>query len=167
MSIAYQYDINGFYAGAAEDYGLLPNNAVHTAPELREGFIPRWTGTAWEQVENHKGEEGYVNGQYTIIREYGPLPEGWSDTPPPPSPEEQARERVACIKAELQTLDADSSRAMRAMLAGTATEEDQTRLAELESRVVALRQERAELEAFLAASPATSPATSTDAGEES
>ena len=55
MAIAYQYDINGFYAGAAEDYGLLPNNATHTAPELREGFIPRWTGESWEQVENHMG----------------------------------------------------------------------------------------------------------------
>lgn len=87
--IAYQYNSEGYYVGMGEDYGLLPNNATHiTPPALLEGFISRWTGTAWEQVENHVGKEGYVNGEYTIIREYGPLPEGWSDTPPPPTSEE-------------------------------------------------------------------------------
>lgn len=85
MAKCYQYNAEGYYAGEAEDYGLLPNNATRTAPVLKEGFVPRWTGKKWEQVENHKGKNGYVNGQPNEIKEYGPLPEGWSDTPPLPA----------------------------------------------------------------------------------
>ena len=68
MATAYEYTIDGYYYGQIEDYGLLPNNATYTAPELREGFIPRWTGTVWEQVENHMGEQGWLNDQpYTCL----------------------------------------------------------------------------------------------------
>ena len=88
MTKCYQYTADGYYAGEAEDYGLLPNNATHTVPTLKKGFVPRWTGEKWEQVEDHKGKSGYVNGQPHEIKEYGPLPEGWSDTPPPPTIEE-------------------------------------------------------------------------------
>ena len=88
MVKCYQYTADGYYAGEAEDYGLLPNNATRTAPTVVEGKVPRWTGTEWEQVEDHKGESGYVNGQPHTINAYGPLPDGWSDTPPPPTTEE-------------------------------------------------------------------------------
>ena len=90
MPIAYQYTADGYYAGFAEDYGLLPNNATRTAPDVREGVIPHWNGSAWEQIEDHKGKEGYVNGEPHEIKEYGPLPEGWSDTPPAPTTEQLA-----------------------------------------------------------------------------
>lgn len=85
MAEAYQYTADGYYAEKIEDYGLLPNNATHTAPVFRAGFIPRWTGAAWEQVEDHKGEEGYVDGQPHTIKDYGPYPAGWSKTLPPPT----------------------------------------------------------------------------------
>ena len=88
MDKAYQYTADGYYAGEIDDYGLLPNNATRTPPALKEGFVPRWTGKEWEQVEDHKGKSGYVNGMPTEIKEYGPLPEGWSDTPPAPTTEE-------------------------------------------------------------------------------
>ena len=88
MTKTYQYTADGYYAGAAEDYGLLPNNATYTAPTIRDGHIPRWNGTAWEQVENHKGREGYVDGRPHTVQSYGPLPTGWSDTPPEPTLEE-------------------------------------------------------------------------------
>lgn len=88
MTKAYQYDDSGYFAGETEDYGLLPNNATYTPTETQDGFIPRWTGAAWEQVENYKEREGYLDGQPHTIREYGPLPEGFSDTPPPPTFEE-------------------------------------------------------------------------------
>lgn len=84
MSKCYQYTADGYYAGEAEDYGLLPNNATHTAPTLKKGIVPCWTGKKWEQIEDHKGKRGYVNGQPHEIKDYGPLPAGWSDTPPPP-----------------------------------------------------------------------------------
>lgn len=88
MAKAYQYTADGYFAGELEDYGLLPNNATRTAPIVEDGKIPHWTGAAWEQVEDHKGKSGYVNGQPHEVKEYGPLPDGWSETPPPPTTEE-------------------------------------------------------------------------------
>ena len=88
MPKCYQYTVDGYFAGEVEDYGLLPNNATRTAPTVVDGKVPRWTGKKWEQVEDHKGKSGYVNGHPHEVKEYGPLPEGWSDTPPPPTIEE-------------------------------------------------------------------------------
>ena len=85
MLKCYQYTADGYYAGEGEDYGLLPSNATRTAPTLKKGFIPCWDGKKWGQVEDHKGKSGYVNGQPHEIKEYGPFPDGWSDTPPSPS----------------------------------------------------------------------------------
>lgn len=90
MTKAYQYTADGYYAGDIEDYGLLPNNATYIAPRMQDGHIPRWTCEGWELVEDHKGAEGYVNGQLHTVKEYGPLPEGWSDTPPPPTTDDLA-----------------------------------------------------------------------------
>ena len=83
MTIAYQYDADGYFAGMVEDYGVLPNNATYEPVEVPSGFMPRWTGTAWEQTEDHKGESGYLNGAPCTIKDYGPYPAGWSATPPP------------------------------------------------------------------------------------
>ena len=85
MATAYQYTSEGYYAGEVEDHGLLPNNATNTAPVIKKGFVPCWDGKKWGQVEDHKDKSGYVNGQPHTINAYGPLPDGWSDTPPPPS----------------------------------------------------------------------------------
>ncbi len=101
MSIAYQYDMSGYFAGTVEDYGLLPNNATYVAPKAQKGRMPRWNGKVWVQVENHKGKEGYVDGQPFTIKEYGPLPEGWSDTPPPPALQEQIQAFTAKIQNRL------------------------------------------------------------------
>ena len=88
MATAYQYDAGGYFAGTVEDYGILPNNATREPVEVPPGCMPRWTGEAWEQVEDHKGESGYVNGEPHTIKDYGPYPAGWSAAPPPvPLPE--------------------------------------------------------------------------------
>ena len=97
MAKAYQYTADGYYAEEVEDYGLLPNNATHAAPAHKDGYIPRWTGKKWEQVEDHRGKEGYVGGTPYTIKEYGPLPEGWSDTPPPPTLDEARAAKIAEI----------------------------------------------------------------------
>ena len=99
MVKCYQYTADGYYAGEVDDYGILPNNATYTAPTLKKGFIPCWNGKKWEQVEDHKGESGYVNGQPHTINEYGPLPEGWSDTPPLPSLDEAKAAKQAEISS--------------------------------------------------------------------
>ena len=86
MAIAYQYDASGYFAGEVDDYGFLPNNATYTKPSIKKGFIPCWNGAKWVQVENHTGKEGYLNDEPFTIKEYGPFPDGWSETPPPPKP---------------------------------------------------------------------------------
>lgn len=146
MANAFQYTVDGYYAGESEDHGLLPNNATHTAPVLQDGFIPRWNGEAWEQVENHKGEEGYLNGQPHTIKDYGPLPEGWSTTPLEPTPEEQAAQRRAQIMAQLAEIDAASVRPLRALVRGEAVQADTDKLAALDAEAEKLRAELAALE---------------------
>ena len=74
---------------AGEPVWLQPGMSLCIAPgDMTEGFVWRVAGDAWEQVEDHKGKNGYVNGQPHEVKEYGPLPEGWSDTPPAPTIEE-------------------------------------------------------------------------------
>jgi len=104
MGIAYQYDARGYYAGEVEDYGLLPNNATHEEPLLVDDCIPHWTGETWEQIENHKGRKGFVSGEPKEITEYGPLPDGWSDTPPPPTPKEAMETRLNELAAHRDSL---------------------------------------------------------------
>jgi len=106
MAIAYQYTKSGYYAGRVEDYGILPHNATYTAPpDATTGHVLRWTGSDWEQVEDHKGKHGYVNGEPYTINDYGPLPEGWSDTPPPPTEEELFTQLRAARDAKLTATD--------------------------------------------------------------
>ena len=95
MLKCYQYTADGYYAGEAASYGILPNNATSTAPAIVQGKVPRWNGKNWVQVEDHKGKSGYVDGQPYEMKEYGPLPDGWSDTPPVPAlAEVQAAKRA-------------------------------------------------------------------------
>lgn len=112
MANAYQYNATGFYVGEIETYGdLLPNNSTTTKPTLKDGYIPHWTDKKWEQVENHRGESGCVNGKPYTIKEYGPYPDGWSTTPPPTIEEQQAA-FTAAIQSHLdqfaQTRNYDS-----------------------------------------------------------
>lgn len=91
MSKAYQYNAAGYFVGEIEDHGLLPNNATYLEPDLKPGFVPKWTGTDWEQVKNHTSKA--YDGQpqtptdYWLpgdswdtparqMTEFGPLPEG-------------------------------------------------------------------------------------------
>ncbi|MCL1939524.1 MAG: hypothetical protein FWG04_02550 [Desulfovibrionaceae bacterium] len=109
MTKVYLYDASGYFAGVDEDHGLLPNNATRTAPEVLEGFIPRWNGEAWEQEEDHKGEQGWVNGEPHTIIEYGPLPSGWSADPPPqpfhPGPDYDEQEDGAWVRVRFTRKD--------------------------------------------------------------
>lgn len=74
---------------AGEPVWLQPSMSLCIAPgEITEGFVWRVAGDAWEEVEDHRGEKGYLDGQPHTITELGPLPDGWSDTPPPPTHEE-------------------------------------------------------------------------------
>lgn len=64
----------------------------------------------------------------------------------PAKPEPSKEEQIAALKVELNELDAKSARSMRAILAGTATDEDKKYLAELEKQAEDLRQQIKDLE---------------------
>jgi len=152
MAIVYQYDSEGYYVGPVEDYdaAALPHNATRTAPITADGFVPRFNGTGWEFVQNHKYREGYLNGRPHKITEYGPLPDGFRETPPPPTEAEMAGARRAAIAAELDGIDRRGRRASRAAALALArgqavAQADQDKLAELEALAETLRAERARL----------------------
>lgn len=69
--------------------------------------------------------------------------------PPAPTEQELAEQRIAEIEQQLTANDLASVRPLRAKLAGTATEADDARLAELEEQAQALRTELATLTAQL------------------
>lgn len=100
MATAYQYTADGYYAGEIEDHGLLPHNATYVAPpEAPDAHVAWWDGAAWALAEDHRGQQGYLDGQPHTITALGPLPAGWSDEPSPPSLAEAQAARRAEIAA--------------------------------------------------------------------
>ena len=154
MAIVYLYDARGYFVGECDDYGAasLPHNSTRERPpSVTSDYIQRWDGTAWKVFQNFKGREGYLNGQPHKITEYGPLPEGWSDTPPLPTAEELAERRRQAIQAEFYKIRDQTERPQRALevarlLGRPLPEEDKTRLISLEARAEELRAELKELE---------------------
>lgn len=124
---------------------LPPANAVRVAPEMADGFWPCWDGEKWVQIEDHRGQKGWLNGEESTIGNLGPLPAGWSDEPPELTQEEIEAARIEAIKAELIRLDMDSIRPLRAIDSGNDTQEDHAKLSKLELRAATLRTELAEM----------------------
>ena len=98
MAKSYQHDHEGYFVCETDDCGgFLPAGAVYNKPVLQNGFIPKWDGAEWKQVETHKGEEGYVDGVAFTIKTHGAYPDGWSSTPPPLTLEEVRTAKLAEI----------------------------------------------------------------------
>ncbi|MCD8138438.1 MAG: hypothetical protein LUE17_01430 [Planctomycetaceae bacterium] len=91
------YDDNGIYttSAPANEGSLPPAGAVREAPPSRPGYWPRRTAAndGWELAEDHRGERGWLAGVPAVMRELGPLPEGWSATPPLRAEDESCREK--------------------------------------------------------------------------
>ncbi|WP_411330105.1 phage tail assembly chaperone [Desulfovibrio desulfuricans] len=99
---AYCYDNDGIFTHserfsidplesemAGKPVWLQPGMSLLVAPgDKRKGYAQQVDGDRWKEVEDHRGKEGFVNGQPHEIKAYGPLPDGWSDTPPPLTTEE-------------------------------------------------------------------------------
>ncbi len=68
---------------------IAPVNALRQAlPEAKKGYHWGENEGDWIYIEDHREEKGYVNGVAYTIEDYGPYPEGWSETPPPLTTEE-------------------------------------------------------------------------------
>lgn len=118
--LAYRYNEQNIYIGQEEafidpleskksgkDIFVLPANCTFIPPQEveKDGCVQMWNGSAWEYVENHIGRVGYVDGKPYEVKEYGSLPAGWSDTPPPPTKEEFAEQVRAVRNAKIAETD--------------------------------------------------------------
>jgi hypothetical protein len=93
-----------------------PDNATRTPPPFAPaGKWPAFSGNGWILIDNHIDETGWVNGQPFEIKDYGPYPEGWSATAPPPSPAEVKERTIQEIKFRLAELDQLTIRPIRAI----------------------------------------------------
>lgn len=160
----YLFDENKEFAGAGitmldpeetkkqgREVWLMPPNATTIEPVMKAGYAPVWNGKAWKQVEDHRREEGYVNGEHTVIKELGPYPAGWSTEPPAPTAEELKQQKRRQILSALDALDAKGARAARAVALALVNGDDAAgadveKLAVLEEEAQALRAELAELQ---------------------
>lgn len=58
-------------------------------PAANDTHVPCFVAGEWVLTVNHRGEIMYAaNGDHHLIMGPGPIPEGWSLTPPEPEPEE-------------------------------------------------------------------------------
>jgi hypothetical protein len=153
-----EHPLKPFTCGALANPGSFPpDNAVRTPPPARaEGFWPCLVDIvhgvgAWQLIEDHRGQKGYLDGQEAEIKEVGPYPDNWSFEPPAPTPEQVKAAEVSRIQGVLFELDLKSTRPIRSImelqkeLANTtiqtridqikiSIEKDEEKLAELESQ---------------------------------
>ena len=134
------------YSLEANPASLPPVDATRIAPQMKDGFRPCWDGEKWIQVEDFRGRKGWLGREELTIGNLGPLPDGWSDEPPEPTPQEKSIARSEAIKAELLNLDLASIRPLRGIGNGEDAVEDHTRLVESRKKAEALRGELRQLE---------------------
>jgi hypothetical protein len=121
---------------------LPPANALRgDKPTVPAGYWPSEKDGRWIDIEDHRGEEGYVNGSPFTILDFGTYPSGWSITPPELTDEEKTGLRRAEINAIFAQIDADSIRPLRAIANGEGCDDDRKKLAELAATATALREE--------------------------
>lgn len=64
-------------------YLLSANGTTIQPPEKLEGYAVIWNGTAWEQIEDHRGKTVWKSHKESMeIRELGPIPTGWTHDQP-------------------------------------------------------------------------------------
>lgn len=142
-------------------------DATLTAPptNMLAKRIACWTGEDWKIVEDHRqkmdGQNRIVEGTGTIYwlpsggdnfrseghytQKIGPLPNGASLTRPEKTVNEERQDQIRIIKYELESIDHESIRPLRASIDGIATDADVQRLKELEEKAQGLRKQLADI----------------------
>ena len=116
-----QLNFEGFFLYPAPAYGDgMPGGAIESFPpghweddtfildELPEHQRWRHNGQDYESAPDYRGQQVYRPDGTTYYPDaWGPLPEGDSITPPPPTPEAIAVEARQYVMGELAALDAE------------------------------------------------------------
>ena len=159
-----QLDAENYFVCQCDDYGgPMPHGciAADLPPLPWEKVWARWSGKAFEMVPDHRErrvEEGFAPELVQAATDYwlpsegdthqssarkmterGPLPEGAVTERPVKTAEEEAKEQEAQLRVQLDEIDRKSARPLRALAAGTATDEDRAMLASLETEAASLR----------------------------
>lgn len=85
---------------------LLPSNCTFEQPfEKRDGFVNIWNGQNWLEIEDHRGEQYWLQTDThstppKICKELGPLPNGATLTRPSLSLEEVKVQKIAELKEQ-------------------------------------------------------------------
>lgn len=147
----YYFDEKDYYTDCcyATPGTACPLNALRVKPNPPEGTWPKVNAGRdnWDYPQDMRGTKYYMpdGSEHEVTEIEGVLPEDASLTKPEPTEVENAQQRIAEIQQQLTVNDLASVRPLRAKVAGTATEFDETRLAELEAQAQALRTELATL----------------------
>ena len=112
--IVYQTDADGLFVGptvADEDpfspgTYLVPGGCVETAPpDAIVGHARRWSGNAWEQVPDHRGETWYRGVEAVTIKDIGnPAEMGLSQSLPAPTLDDLRATKLAAITSAANAL---------------------------------------------------------------
>lgn len=147
MAKVYQFYASGEYAGESDDYGsgVLPNNSTYKTPPDGPWKCqwPRWTGTAWELVPDHRERSAALYSPELVqkatdywlpaegddwqshprrMKDIGPLPEG-AVTVRPEKPTELALSEAREAKlADFDRVMADIDRRLIRPLANGETD---------------------------------------------
>ena len=66
-----------------EVYLLSASGTTTPPPEKEDGYAVIWNGTAWEQIEDHRGEIVWKSYEESMeIRDLGQIPDGWTADQP-------------------------------------------------------------------------------------
>ncbi len=62
---------------------ISANGTTTPPPEQKDGYAVIWNGSAWEQIEDHRGAIVWKSYEKSMeIKELGAIPEGWSAEQP-------------------------------------------------------------------------------------
>lgn len=62
---------------------ISANGTTTPPPEQQDGYVVIWNGSAWEQIEDHRGAIVWKSYEESMeIKELGAIPEGWSAEQP-------------------------------------------------------------------------------------
>uniref|UniRef100_B8DL06 Tail fiber assembly protein n=1 Tax=Nitratidesulfovibrio vulgaris (strain DSM 19637 / Miyazaki F) TaxID=883 RepID=B8DL06_NITV9 len=83
----------------------------------------KYQGDAWGAVEDHRGRAGWLaDGTPHTVTTLGPLPDGWTDTSPPPALAEVVAGKQAAIRTGYDTALAGVIAGAGASVTGVAVE---------------------------------------------
>ena len=91
---------------------LLPANATFVEPTVKDGYANVWTGEAWEQVEDNRNKEYWLDSDpygtpARVMKELGAFPENAVFTAPVKPFEMVKTDKLAELKSMRDTLEVE------------------------------------------------------------